>query len=142
MKYVKIFDTYIAMMLATVALATLLPARNRGAEVVGLAADVGIVVLFFLYGTRLSPRTALGGLMKWKLHLAVLLTTFALFPALGVGLSYLARDLTNSSDDRCGITVPDALYGTVFNRVYLYRTRECRGRAVCGVGLEHYRRVL
>ena len=89
-KILKLLDPYIGLMLATVALAAVLPAHGIGATVAGATADAAIVFLFFLYGTRLSPRAALAGLTQWKLHIAVLLCTFALFPALGVGLSYLA----------------------------------------------------
>ena len=82
-----VLDPYIALMLATVALAAVLPARGDGAVVAGIAADAGIVFLFFLYGTRISPRAAWNGLKQWQLHLAVLLSTFVLFPVLGLGLN-------------------------------------------------------
>lgn len=85
-----IMDPYIALMLATVALAAVLPARGDGAVVAGIAADIGIVFLFFLYGTRISPRAAWDSLKQWQLHLAVLLSTFALFPVLGLGLDFVA----------------------------------------------------
>ena len=78
------------LMFATVALAALLPAEGRAAPVAGAAADAGIVFLFFLYGARLSPRAAWDGLKQWRLHLAVLLSTFALFPALGLGFKAVA----------------------------------------------------
>jgi sodium/bile acid cotransporter 7 len=70
-------------MTATVAIAALFPAQGRGASVVGAAADAGIIFLFFLYGVRLSTSAALRGMLHWRLHLAVLLSTFALFPVLG-----------------------------------------------------------
>jgi sodium/bile acid cotransporter 7 len=83
-------DPYIMLMFATVALAAVLPATGPAAPVAGAAADAGIVFLFFLYGARLSPRAAWNGLRQWKLHLAVVFSTFALFPALGVGLKAAA----------------------------------------------------
>ena len=86
----SVLDPYIMLMAATVALAALAPAEGRNAPVAGAAADAGIVFLFFLYGARLSPRSAWDGLRQWRLHLAVLLSTFALFPALGIGLKLLA----------------------------------------------------
>ena len=88
-----VIDPYILLMFATVALAAILPARGVGATVAGIAADAGIVFLFFLYGTRISPRAAWDGLKQWKLHLAVLLSTFALFPLLGLGLDHIAATL-------------------------------------------------
>ena len=89
-RFLKFLDLYIGLMLATVVLAALVPARGAGAQLAGLAADAGIVFLFFLYGTRLSPRAAIDGLRQWKLHIAVILCTFGLFPLLGVGLRWLA----------------------------------------------------
>jgi sodium/bile acid cotransporter 7 len=86
----RFLDPYIVAMFATVALAALLPAEGQGAVVADGAANAGIVFLFFLYGARLSPRAAFEGLRQWKLHLAVLLSTFALFPVLGLGLKAVA----------------------------------------------------
>ncbi len=86
----NILDPYIALMLAVVGIAALIPARGEGAAVAGIAADAGIVFLFFLYGARLSPQAALGGLRQWQLHIVVLLCTFVLFPILGLGLEYVA----------------------------------------------------
>jgi sodium/bile acid cotransporter 7 len=86
----QILDPYILLMFATVAFAAVLPAEGFGAIVADDAANAGIVFLFCLYGARLSPRAALDGLRQWKLHLAVLLSTFALFPVLGLGLRAVA----------------------------------------------------
>nr|WP_282580575.1 bile acid:sodium symporter family protein [Sphingomonas faeni] len=77
------------MLLGTVVLASLLPARGEMATVVGYAADIGIVLLFFLHGAKLSREAILSGLRNWKLHLAVLAVTFVAFPLFGLGLSAL-----------------------------------------------------
>lgn len=92
-RFLRLFDPYVALMLLTVALAAVLPARGVGAGIAGAAADAGIAVLFFLYGARLSPQAALGGMVQWKLHIAVLLCTFALFPLLGLATGGLAGGL-------------------------------------------------
>jgi solute carrier family 10 (sodium/bile acid cotransporter), member 7 len=86
-KLLKFFDPYIGLMALVVAIAAVFPAQGQGAVVAKYAANAGIVFLFFLYGTRLSPRAALDGILQWKLQLAVLLFTFALFPILGLALS-------------------------------------------------------
>ena len=88
-KLFQYLDPYIGLMFATVAIAAVLPAHDDGALIAKLAANAGIVFLFFLYGTRLSPQAALGGLMEWKLHIAVLMCTFALFPLLGLAMAPL-----------------------------------------------------
>ncbi len=77
-------DPYIVLLVATVALAALLPARGVAATGAHGAADVAIGLLFFLYGTRLSTREAVAGLAHWRLHLTVVLSTFVLFPLLGL----------------------------------------------------------
>jgi len=77
-------DTFIALLLATVAVAALLPAHGVGAPLAGAAATLAIALLFFLYGVRLSPQAALAGARHGRLHLLVFLSTFALFPALGI----------------------------------------------------------
>ncbi len=82
-------DPYILLMVATVAFASLLPARGQGAVLVGQAANAAIAFLFFLYGARLSPQAAFAGLRHWRLHTAVLLCTYALFPILGLGFRLL-----------------------------------------------------
>ena len=78
-------DTFIALLLAMVALASLLPAHGLGAVVAGNGATLAIALLFFLYGARLSPQAAMAGARHGRLHLLVFLSTFALFPALGMG---------------------------------------------------------
>lgn len=89
-KLLKLFDPYIASMIGIMVLAAILPAHGVGAQLAGGAADTGIVFLFFLYGARLSPQAAISGMTHWRLHIAVLLCTFALFPLLGLGLAQLA----------------------------------------------------
>ncbi|OKH98054.1 bile acid:sodium symporter [Streptomyces sp. CB02923] len=77
-------DPYVAALLGTVLLATLLPATGRGAVAAGTTADLAIGLLFFLYGARLSTREAVHGLRQWKLHLLTGASTFVLFPLLGL----------------------------------------------------------
>ncbi|WBB72670.1 bile acid:sodium symporter [Micromonospora sp. WMMD1128] len=83
-------DPYVAAMVATVAVATVLPARGVVATVAGWATTAAVALLFFLYGARISRREAWTGAAHWRLHLAVLLTTFALFPAYGLLLGLLS----------------------------------------------------
>jgi sodium/bile acid cotransporter 7 len=82
-------DRYISAILATVLLASLLPARGAGARVFDVLTSVAVGLLFFLYGARLSPRTAWAGARHWRLHLTILLATFALFPLLGLAARVL-----------------------------------------------------
>ncbi|MEV5513326.1 bile acid:sodium symporter family protein [Streptomyces flaveolus] len=77
-------DPYVLLLLATVGLAALLPARGAGADVASGASTVAIAFLFFLYGARLSTREAMDGLRHWRLHVTVLACTFVVFPVLGL----------------------------------------------------------
>ena len=80
----EIADPFLLMLIAMVALASFFPARGEGAHFVGILADAGIVLLFFLHGAKLSREAILSGATAWKLHLATLGTTFALFPLIGL----------------------------------------------------------
>ncbi|GEL16748.1 bile acid:sodium symporter family protein [Pseudonocardia asaccharolytica] len=82
-------DPYLLLLLATVGVASLLPARGGAATLAGHVVTVAIGVLFFLYGARLAPRTALAGLRHWRLHGSVFLATFVLFPLLGLAVQLL-----------------------------------------------------
>ncbi|GGM36130.1 bile acid:sodium symporter [Longimycelium tulufanense] len=82
-------DLYIVAILATVVLASLLPARGDGAVFFDYATDVAIALLFFLYGARLSTEAVVEGVRHWRLHLVVFLSTFALFPLLGLASQLL-----------------------------------------------------
>lgn len=77
-------DPYILLLLATVGVAALFPARGTAADVASGASTAAIAFLFFLYGARLSTREALDGLRHWRLHVAVLACTFVVFPLLGL----------------------------------------------------------
>jgi sodium/bile acid cotransporter 7 len=77
-------DPYILLLLGTVSLAALLPARGSAADVASGASTAAIAFLFFLYGARLSTREAMDGLRHWRLHVTVLACTFVIFPLLGM----------------------------------------------------------
>jgi sodium/bile acid cotransporter 7 len=86
-------DRFILALLATVGLATMVPATGSAAPLVGWATSVAIALLFFLHGARLPREAILGGLRQPKLHLTVLASTFLLFPALGLTLQALLPNL-------------------------------------------------
>lgn len=88
-RFLALFEPFILTLLATVLLASLLPARGRWVPVFDAAADVGIVALFFLHGAKLSRDAIVQGARNWRLHLAVFAATFVLFPLLGLGLTAL-----------------------------------------------------
>ncbi|MEU6219432.1 bile acid:sodium symporter family protein [Streptomyces sp. NPDC047022] len=77
-------DPYILLLLGTVGVAALFPARGTAADVASGASTAAIAILFFLYGVRLSTHEALAGLKHWRLHTTVLACTFMIFPLLGL----------------------------------------------------------
>ena len=82
-------DGYLAAILATVGLASLLPVRGNVATGFGDLAQAAVALLFFLHGARLSTHAALDGLRSWKLHLTVFASTFVLFPLVGLAARVL-----------------------------------------------------
>ena len=58
----------ILLLLTTVAVASLLPARGIVAVECAHATTLAIGLLFFLSGARLSTRAAIAGLRHWRLH--------------------------------------------------------------------------
>lgn len=97
-------DRYLLALVGMVALAAILPARGQAAEVMEGVVTAAIALLFFLYGARMSPAAIGAGLMHWRLQGAVLLSTFVLFPLLGLGLVFLMR----------GSLQPDLLTGMLY----------------------------
>lgn len=79
-----IFDPFLLLLIGTVILASILPARGEGARIAGMLTDGGIVLLFFLHGAKLSRDAILSGAKAWKLHIATLGTTFIAFPLVGL----------------------------------------------------------
>ena len=87
-------DKYLLLIVSMVVLASLLPARGDAATGFGWATKVGIGLVFFLHGARLSREAVIGGLTHWRLHLVVLAATYGLFPLLCVGLAALPAWIT------------------------------------------------
>jgi len=77
-------DPFLLWLIATVAAASLLPARGTALVMFDYAADAAIVLLFFLHGAKLSRQAIVAGISNWRLHLLVLAFTFVLFPLLGL----------------------------------------------------------
>ncbi|MDC9006692.1 Sodium Bile acid symporter family protein [Mycobacterium marinum] len=84
-------DPVLLMVLGGVLAAVLLPARGAASDAVIVAARVAVSVLFFLYGGKLSLEQAWHGLRQWRLHALVLITTFLIFPILGLAIRALVR---------------------------------------------------
>lgn len=81
------FDRYMMLLILTVVLATVLPARGQFAEVLAQVTYWAVALLFFLYGAKLSTSTIVAGLTNWRLQVSCLLCTYAMFPLLALVLA-------------------------------------------------------
>jgi len=88
-RFASLLDPFVLSLIGVVVLASALPPRGGFVPVAEGAADAGIVLLFFLHGAKLSREAIIGGLVAWRLHLAVLAATYLLFPLLGLGFSMI-----------------------------------------------------
>jgi sodium/bile acid cotransporter 7 len=79
-------DPFSLMLVGAVVLASALPATGTAARILTLLTSGAVALLFFLHGARLSSEAILAGLGHWRLHAAVLGSTFILFPFLGLVL--------------------------------------------------------
>ncbi|WP_240320843.1 bile acid:sodium symporter family protein [Sphingomonas crusticola] len=91
-------DPFLIFLVASVLLATLLPARGVFATIVSWLSLVTIVLLFFFHGAKLARDQVIAGLTHWRLHLTILACTFVMFPIIGMIGAYswpglLPRDL-------------------------------------------------
>ncbi|GAA2528412.1 bile acid:sodium symporter [Rarobacter incanus] len=86
-------DPFLIAMVATIAIATVLPARGGGLAIAQGASNIAVAGLFLLYGARLSFAETIAGIRHWRLHATVLAATFVLFPALGLAVKATAGPL-------------------------------------------------
>jgi solute carrier family 10 (sodium/bile acid cotransporter), member 7 len=86
-------DSFILILLAVIAVATLLPARGQGLEIASGVSNAAIFVLFFFHGLRLAHSSVWQGLKHWRLQGAVLLFGFGAIPLFGLSLNALLPSL-------------------------------------------------
>lgn len=79
-------DNFTLALIATVTVASLLPCEGTAAVIFGWITNLGIALLFFLHGAKLSRQAIIAGATHWRLHLLIFACTFMLFPILGVAL--------------------------------------------------------
>jgi sodium/bile acid cotransporter 7 len=84
-------DPYLLLLIGTVVLASIFPAHGIGADIMTYAVYAAVALLFFLYGAKLAPSAILSGLTHWRLQGLVFLSTFVLFPIIGLILTTLLR---------------------------------------------------
>lgn len=79
-------DNFTLALIVTVLLATFLPCSGQTAVVFEWVTNIGIGLLFFLHGAKLSRQAIVAGMTHWRLHLLVFACTFVMFPLFGLAL--------------------------------------------------------
>lgn len=128
-------DPFLLSLIATVALASLWPARGGAVAGFAWAADFAIALLFFLHGAKLSRAAMVEGMGNWRLHLMVLASTYVLFPAIGLALNWLEH---GGGDFGTGLLFLTLLPSTVQSSIAF--TAIARGNvaaAVCSASLSN-----
>lgn len=86
-------DRFVLLLLATIALASVLPIRGEAAETGQHVSSAAIFLLFFLNGVRLPRDEVVSGVRNWRLQGAIFLFVFGAMPLAGLGLSHLFDNL-------------------------------------------------
>ncbi|WP_349664072.1 bile acid:sodium symporter [Cellulophaga lytica] len=74
-------DKFVLFIILAIVLAYFFPELGVK-QVINTISSVGISLIFFFYGLKLSPSKLKAGLKNWKLHILVQVATFILFPLL------------------------------------------------------------
>lgn len=75
-------DGFVLSIIAVIGVAYIFPdwgTANSKIPIDAISA-IGISLIFFFYGLKLSPHKLKAGLKNWKLHLLIQLATFLIFP--------------------------------------------------------------
>jgi len=86
-------DNFTFSIVATVLVASVLPAHGGGARVFEALTTVAIGLMFFLHGAKLSRDAIVAGITHWRLHLLIFASTFVLFPLVGLAFKPLLTPL-------------------------------------------------
>jgi len=130
-------DKFTLALIGTVVLASLLPVHGKSAGIFGTATNFAVAALFFLHGVNLSREAMTAGLGHWRLHLLVLVSTFVLFPLLGLAVQGLP-DSVLSKPLATGILYLCCLPSTVQSSIAF--TSIARGNvpaAICSASLSN-----
>jgi sodium/bile acid cotransporter 7 len=83
-------DSFTLMMLATVLLASVAPARGAAVPLLDALVKAAVMALFFLHGARLAREAVLQAIGHWRLQFLILGLTYLLFPAIALATGPLA----------------------------------------------------
>lgn len=84
-------DSFVLMLVGAIVIATIIPVGAGVLRIAGIISTAAIVLLFFFHGLRLSREAVVAGLLRWRLHLAILGFGYLLFPLGGLALMPLSE---------------------------------------------------
>ncbi|UFU03654.1 bile acid:sodium symporter [Ruania suaedae] len=90
-------DPFVLLILAALVLGLVLPLPEPALDAVTTVGDVAIILLFGVYGMRLRTTEVLGSLRNWRLQGGILASTYLIFPALGLLLSWAVTPLVGAA---------------------------------------------
>jgi sodium/bile acid cotransporter 7 len=113
-------DNFILAILIVITIAYFFPQWGSKTSPIPLdkIASIGVALIFFFYGLKLSPEKLKNGLKNWKLHIVVQLSTFLIFPLL-VLLFYPLIDTEESQNLWLSFFFLAALPSTVSSSVVM-----------------------
>ena len=79
-KILSYFDVFTTGILTSLLLGIVIPCQGSGAVFFDWLTIAAIVLLFFLYGVKLSRKSVVEGLLNWRLQSMVFAFTFVFFP--------------------------------------------------------------
>ncbi len=85
----KWVDPFVLILLATLSAGLFIPTNEGVRDVVGVAAQIAIAILFLTYGLRLPTREVIDGMRHFRLQGAILAMSFIIFPLLGLFVAWI-----------------------------------------------------
>ncbi|OCG23902.1 hypothetical protein A9G11_04530 [Gilliamella sp. wkB108] len=82
-------DTFLLVLICVVILASLFPCKGETKVIFEYLTTFAIGLLFFMHGAKLSFQAIVVGIKNWRLHLIIFITTFVIFPLLGMMMQLL-----------------------------------------------------
>lgn len=79
-KILSYFDIFTSGILISLVFGIMLPCQGAGAVFFDWLTNAAIILLFFLYGVKLSRKSVVEGLLNWRLQSMVFFFTFVYFP--------------------------------------------------------------
>ncbi|GBD57665.1 hypothetical protein NBRC103581_02256 [Gluconobacter wancherniae NBRC 103581] len=89
----KRVDPFLLSLICAIAMASFLPCTGQMRHLLEGLTTTLITLMFFFQGAKLERHAIIDSVKDWRLQGSVLLSTFALFPLLGLGLHALFRTL-------------------------------------------------